>query len=56
MSNDVAMVANRLCVRALSVSWGEATSRGVERGISVVILGLVDCQFFVAFSYDLAGG
>ena len=40
------MVTNRLCVRALSVSWGEATSKGVERGRSVVILGLVDFHFF----------
>ena len=31
------------CCRSLG---GEATSRGVERGRSVVILGFVDCQFF----------
>ena len=47
MSDDVAIVTNRLCVRALLVPWGGgATSRGVERGRSVVILGFVDCQFF----------
>ena len=46
MSDDVVMVTNRLYVRALSVSWGEATSRGVERVRSVVILGFVDYQFF----------
>ena len=46
MSDDVAMVTNRLCVRALSVSSGGVKSRGVERGRSVVILGCVDCQFF----------
>ena len=33
-------------MRAFSVSWGEATLRGVERGRSVVILGFVDYQFF----------
>ena len=53
MSDDVAIETNRLCVRALSVSWGGATLRGVERGRSVVMLGFVDCQFFVAFSCDL---
>ena len=46
MSDDVAMVINRLCVRTLLVSWGEETSRGVEKGRSVVILGFVECQFF----------
>ena len=46
MSDDVAMVTNRLCVRALSVSFGGEMSMGVEGGRSVVILGLVNCQFF----------
>ena len=46
MSDDVAMVTNRLCVRALSVSWWGATLRGMERGRSVVILGFVYCLFF----------
>ena len=53
MSDDVAMVTHRFCVRMLSVSLGGETSRGVESGIFIVILGFVDCQFFVAFSYDL---
>ena len=35
------------------ITGGGATSGGVERGRSVVILGFVDCQFFVAFSCDL---
>ena len=57
MSDDVAMVTNRLCVRALLVSWGGATSRGVERGGSVLILDFVDCQFFLLNSHvTFAGG
>ena len=52
MSDDVAMMTNMLCVRTLLVSWGGAL-RGVDRGRSVVILGFVYCQFFVAFSCDL---
>ena len=46
MSDDVAIVTNRLCVRTLSVSCGAAASMGVDGDRSVVILGLVDCQFF----------
>ena len=33
-------------MRMLSVSWGGETSRDVERGRPVVILGFVDFQFF----------
>ena len=57
MSDDVAMVTNRLCVRTLSVYCGGATSRGVDRGRSVVILGFVECQFSLLHSQlTFAGG
>ena len=57
MLDDVAMVTNRLCVRALSVSWEGATSRGVDRGRYVVILGFVECQFSLLHSQlTFAGG
>ena len=46
MSDDAAMVTNRLCVRMLSVSWGWVTSRDLERGRTVAVLGFVDYQFF----------
>ena len=36
---------------------GGATLRGVERGRSIVILGFVDCQFFLLHSHmTFAGG
>ena len=53
MSDDVAMVTYRLCLRALLVSLVGSTSMGVVGGRYVVILGLVDCQFLVAFSCDI---
>ena len=57
MSDDVAMVTNRLCVRMLLVPWGGATSRGVERNRSVVILGFLDFQLFLLhFHITFAGG
>ena len=45
ISDDAEMVTKRLCVRMLSISWGEAKSRGAENGIYVVIFGFLDWQF-----------
>ena len=47
MSDNAEMVTNRVvCAYVVGILGEGAMSRGVEIGISVVILGFVDCQLF----------
>ena len=46
-----------MSARVVGLLGGRATSRGVERGGSAVILGFVDCQFLLFYSHaTFAGG